>query len=192
MPAKKLSSPKKPVAGKKPIGLTSALGPKATVIVVICVMAGGIAIAARQQQSKAKTESTATMVSEVVASAAPVARAATPKVSTSISDVTVAPAARTSASPNAQHAAVTVTGCLEKTDEGFRLKDASGSAAPKSRSWKSGFLKKGAASLDVVDASHTLQLGSQVGRRVSLTGSLVDREMRVESVRRMSASCKAN
>ncbi len=85
-----------------------------------------------------------------------------------------------------------MTGCLEKTDEGFRLKDASGSAAPKSRSWKSGFLKKGAASLDVVDASHTLQLGSQVGRRVSLTGSLVDREMRVESVRRMSASCKAN
>jgi hypothetical protein len=84
---------------------------------------------------------------------------------------------------------VTITGCLERADETFRLKDTAGVDAPKSRSWKSGFLKKGSASIEVVDAANRLRLPDHVGRRVSVTGTLVDREMRVRSLQRVAASC---
>ncbi len=48
---------------------------------------------------------------------------------------------------------VTVTGCIEREEQAFRLTATSGAQAPKSRSWKSGFLKKRASDLEVVDAS---------------------------------------
>ena len=86
---------------------------------------------------------------------------------------------------------VTITGCLEQSDDSFRLKDTTGAAAPKSRSWKSGFLKKGSAPIDVVDASHRLNLKTHVGRRVSVTGTLVDHELQVRSLQRVAASCSA-
>ena len=41
--------------------------------------------------------------------------------------------------------AVVIEGCLEQNGEAFRLKNTTGEDAPKSRSWKSGFLKKGPA-----------------------------------------------
>ena len=190
MPAKKPAA-RKATRGKKQIGLTSAIGPKATTALVICVLAGGIALGARQQQQQMKEKDVAT----TMAPEATVAEVGAPSesrpskalVSTSISSATVAPSAKSPASR-----AVTVTGCLEKSDEGYRLKDTSGIAAPKSRSWKSGFLKKGTASVDVVDASHSLALNSQVGHRVAVTGPLTDREMQAESVHRVASSCKAN
>ena len=46
MPSKK--TPVRKPRGKKQVGLTSAIGPKATTILVICVMASAIAVAARQ------------------------------------------------------------------------------------------------------------------------------------------------
>jgi hypothetical protein len=82
-----------------------------------------------------------------------------------------------------------VTGCLERTDATFRLKDTTGVDAPKSRSWKSGFLKKGSASIQIVDAPNRLKLADYVGQRVLVTGTLVDREMQVRSLRRVAASC---
>lgn len=85
--------------------------------------------------------------------------------------------------------AVTITGCLERDDETFRLKETTGLDAPKSRSWKSGFLKKGSASVEVVDAAHRLHLTDHIGQRVSITGMLVDREMEGRSLRRVAASC---
>jgi hypothetical protein len=88
-----------------------------------------------------------------------------------------------------QSAAVTITGCLERNDESFRLKDTAGTDVPKSRSWKSGFLKKGSASIDVVDAANRLNLPNHVGRRVSISGTRVDREMQAHSLRRVAASC---
>jgi hypothetical protein len=91
---------------------------------------------------------------------------------------------------SAQTSPVTITGCLEQDNEAFRLKDTTGVDAPKSRSWKSGFLKKKAASIEVVDRANRLQLTSHVGERVVLTGMLVDREMQVRSLRRVAASCK--
>jgi len=88
-------------------------------------------------------------------------------------------------------APVTITGCLERDAETFRLKDTSGDNAPKSRSWKSGFLKKGATSVEVVDAPKSAKLPSHVGERVSVTGVLNGREMQVRTLQRVSASCSA-
>ncbi len=84
---------------------------------------------------------------------------------------------------------VTITGCLERSDETFRLKDASGDNVPKARSWKSGFLKKGPAAIRVVDGGSRAKLPDHVGQRVTVTGKLVDREMTVRSLQRVAASC---
>ena len=86
-------------------------------------------------------------------------------------------------------APITITGCLEREDDGFRLKNTSGADAPKSRSWRSGFLKKGSASVDVVDPPKKLRLAEHVGERVSMTGVLVDRDMQVRSMHRVAPSC---
>jgi hypothetical protein len=85
---------------------------------------------------------------------------------------------------------VTITGCLEQDDDVFRLKDTEGANAPKARSWKSGFLKKGAAKVEIVDASNRLRLKSHVGKRVTVTGQLHEKEMLANSVRRVAASCE--
>ena len=100
----------------------------------------------------------------------------------------VVPAVETEANTlQPKPAPVTITGCLERNDETFRLKDTAGADVPKSRSWKSGFLKKGSASIEVVDAAHRLKLPDHVGERVSVTGRLVDREMQVRSLQRVAA-----
>jgi hypothetical protein len=55
-------------------------------------------------------------------------------------------------------ASVTITGCLERSDATYRLKDTSGAGAPKTRSWKSGFLKKNTATIEIVDPAKRLNL----------------------------------
>jgi hypothetical protein len=85
---------------------------------------------------------------------------------------------------------VTITGCLEQDDERFQLKDTTGENAPKGRSWRSGFLRRSASTIDVVDQSARLHLPTYVGQRVSMTGALVDREMQVRSVSIVSESCQ--
>jgi type IV secretory pathway VirB10-like protein len=85
---------------------------------------------------------------------------------------------------------ITVAGCVERAGGSFRLKDPSGEDAPKARSWKSGFLKKSSKPIALTGVADTNVLASQVGRRVSVTGTLIDDEMRVHSLRRLAASCK--
>jgi hypothetical protein len=86
--------------------------------------------------------------------------------------------------------AVTITGCLEQGDDDvFKLKDTEGEEAPTSRSWKSGFLKKRPATITVLDASHRWKLEKHVGERISVTGSLADREMQVRTLSRVATSC---
>jgi len=84
---------------------------------------------------------------------------------------------------------VTVTGCLERDDEAYRLTETGGAQAPKARTWKSGFLKKRNSNLDVVDASKKLKLKDHVGHRVAMTGHVQDGEMRAQSMRHLAASC---
>jgi len=86
-------------------------------------------------------------------------------------------------------ASVTITGCLEHSDATYRLKDTSGVDAPKTRSWKSGFLKKNAATIEIVDPAKRLKLSDHVGQRVSVSGTLADREITARSLQRVSASC---
>jgi hypothetical protein len=200
MPVKKAAArttAKKTARGKKQIGLTSALGPKATTMLVIVVIAGGLIAGARQQQARAKERLDAARPDAVVSAEPVTAKKAGASASVAKGPATAAsgtPANAASTSGMARSASakpVTVVGCLERTDEGYRLKETSGAEAPKTRSWKSGFLKKASASLDVVDASRTLQLRDHVGHRVSVTGTVADREMLAGSLRRVG-DCKAN
>jgi len=85
---------------------------------------------------------------------------------------------------------VTISGCLEQDDERFRLKDTSGEDAPKGRSWRSGFLRRSAATIDVIDQGDRHHLQTYVGQRVNVTGTLVDKEMQVRSVRIVAISCE--
>ena len=99
------------------------------------------------------------------------------------------PSSLTEAEP--QEARVTITGCLEQADELFRLKDTRGTDAPKARNWRWGFLKKGPASVQVVDGATSVRLRDHVGQRVIVTGLLVDRAMQVRSLQRVSSSCSS-
>jgi hypothetical protein len=91
--------------------------------------------------------------------------------------------------PDTKVARVTIEGCLERADDTFRLTDTAGTNAPTSRSWKSGFLKKRPAAIEVRDSVKRVNLASHVGQRVSVTGTLVDRQMRVGSLQPISLSC---
>lgn len=195
MAVKKTTRAKKPSYGKKPIGLTSAIGPKATTAVVICVIAGGLMLAAQQKETKRKNPAPTEFVEmapvpsakgaaapkNVAASAAP---AASLVVATAGTSAPVVPAARGTRA--------TVVGCLEDDGPMFRLTDTTGADAPKARSWKSGFIKKGNAPVKLVGSSNALSLASHVGRRVSVTGTLANREMQAHALHRVAGSCKAN
>jgi outer membrane biosynthesis protein TonB len=83
--------------------------------------------------------------------------------------------------------AATISGCLIRDDGMFQLKDTAGDQAPKSRSWKSGFIKKGSARVDLIDASN--RLAPHVGYRITVSGPLTDREMQVHLVRGTTERC---
>ncbi len=85
--------------------------------------------------------------------------------------------------------ATTIGGCLVHDDGMFKLKDTDGSHAPKSRSWKSGFIKKGSARIELIDASQRVDFTSHVGYRVSVSGMLADREMQVRSIKGGTERC---
>lgn len=89
----------------------------------------------------------------------------------------------------AQGAPATIVGCLEFDDDRFRLKDTEGENAPRARSWRSGFLRRSNATLNVVDTTNRLPLATHVGHRVSLTGTLAEREMQVRSVKMVADTC---
>lgn len=88
-------------------------------------------------------------------------------------------------------APVTITGCLETTIQGdrYRLTDTEGADAPKARSWRSGFLRKRPAPVELVDLSDLTGLRKFVGHRVAATGLLSSRELRVRSLESAGPSC---
>lgn len=83
---------------------------------------------------------------------------------------------------------VTMTGCIEKRGDAYRLIDTEGDDAPRARSWKFGFIKKGTVALDLVDGGQTAPF-KHVGERVRVTGTLDDRELTLRSLRRVADSC---
>lgn len=83
---------------------------------------------------------------------------------------------------------VTIMGCLVLDEDIFWLKDTTGADAPKSRSWRSGFLRKRSTSIELLDATHT-GLSRYVGQRVAATGALVDHQLGVRSVEPVAGAC---
>jgi hypothetical protein len=152
------------------------------IVVVFCVMTAAMLLSARETPAPAAAADdradTAVTAATNTSKPAPDARPATTAV-----------AADASKSLSAKSSSVTITGCLARTDTAFRLTDTDGSDAPRSRSWKSGFLRKGTASVNVVDPARKLRLASHVGQRVSVTGVLEDREMQVRSLRQIAPAC---
>lgn len=88
-------------------------------------------------------------------------------------------------------ASVTLTGCLEISvdRDQFRLSDTDGVDAPRSRSWRTGFLKKRPTPVTLVEPPDPRGLQIQVGKRVAATGLLTDRELKVSAVRVVGPSC---
>ncbi|HTM04530.1 MAG TPA: hypothetical protein VL173_13560 [Vicinamibacterales bacterium] len=86
---------------------------------------------------------------------------------------------------------VTITGCLEVATDGseFRLTDTEGDAAPKSRGWRSGFLKKSSAPVELIGMPDARASRTYVGHRVAATGVLKDHELRVQSLRSSGEKC---
>ena len=113
----------------------------------------------------------------------------TPKVSAEESTQTAAELESATTETVQNKAPVTIAGCLELDDTTFWLRDTTGGNLPKSRSWKSGFLRRRPPSIQLVDGTHTLNLKTYVGQRVEATGMLLNREMRARSLQPVAASC---
>jgi len=91
----------------------------------------------------------------------------------------------------AETGTVTITGCLEGSvnERRFRLTDTEGVGAPRSRSWRTGFLKKHSNSVALVDPPDPHALQTQVGQRVAATGLLTNSELRMTSLRTIGGRC---
>ena len=168
----------------------SMLSPQAAKVVAVSVVTlaavGAIVIIARQAEPKA---SAAPTVKPAVA-AEPAPQTASAK-STASAKAKAGKGATTANGKGVVQTPeiVTITGCLEEKNDGFRLKDTSGTDAPKSRSWKTLGITKHASTVSVVDTTKKMKLGSHVGERVSVTGALLDKEIQLKSMKSVSPSC---
>lgn len=116
---------------------------------------------------------------------------------TALSSRTTPPPATAAAAPVATATVasaqppVTITGCLEMTTDGreFRLTDTEGDNAPKSRGWRSGFLKKRPSAVELLSPPDPLTLRKYVGHRVAATGMLDDRALSMRSFAPAGAAC---
>jgi hypothetical protein len=170
-------------AAKTPVRWMRTFGAETIFIALMCIMAAAMLVAAAHGASETPERPRAAAVEADSTLPQPEpAKAADP--ASSVSDSAEPESVGTTARMT------TISGCLERSDETFRLKDTSGAYAPKARSWKSGFLRKSAASIDVVDAMHRLRLANHIGHRVSLTGTLEDRSMQARSLQRIAGTCK--
>ena len=104
---------------------------------------------------------------------------------------TAAPALASASTAATGLATVTITGCLEVSvdNDVFRLSETDGADVPKSRGWRTAFLKKRSAPVSLVEPPDPQALHHQVGKRVAATGFLTSRELRVSSLRVVAPSC---
>ena len=199
MPVKKATRSKAPAASKKSAAAANAsstttepakrkFSAGAMLVTAMCVTGAVIVIAAREMTPAARTASTEARPDAEVATAQP-----KPMVSSTIVDVAPMPTANSetdaSKTSAANTAPVTIFGCLERSNETYRLTETDGADAPKARSWKTGFLKKSSASLEVVDPGNRMRLSSHVGHRVGVTGTLSEKHLQARSIRKISSSC---
>jgi|SRR6516165_9669773 len=183
---------------KRAIGLTSAIGPKATTAVVLVVLAAGIWVGSHQRLAAKAKSSSLPVESEMTPEPAPAPTTASTArthdvraqdAKTHETSASLPVNEGTVASTKPAKGPVTLEECLEQSGDAFHLKGTTGVDAPKARSWKTGFLHKGSATVDVVDSTASLGLANRVGTRVSVTGTLVDREMQARAIHRVASSC---
>ena len=107
------------------------------------------------------------------------------------SEAITAPALVSGATGTSGIAPVTITGCLEISvdQDEFRLTETEGVDAPRSRSWRTGFLKKRSAPVALVEPPDRLALQTHVGRRVAATGLLTSHDLRVSALRVVGPTC---
>lgn len=188
---------KKPMRAKKKASATyiarvtrsaRAISTRTMFVAVLAVLGAAIVIGAATSNVSREPA-----VPHSTVSPSPAAPSSSAPASAKSADATIpaiVPAAEPAAASSARSGPVTtLTGCLAREDTAYKLKDTSGDAAPKARSWKSGFLRKGAAPVELYDSSNHAKLPAHVGQRVSVTGELVDREMYVRSLQRVATSC---
>ena len=192
MPTKKPAASRKaavkPATAVTPAKTTSNPSPARHVwtlpiaMLMLIVAAGGLWLAVRESSNAPQ----AATPSAVHATAAPEPAAAPARKITPAA----ASAGPTGTASAAQNKPVSITGCLQHAGDGFVLKNAEGAAVSKTRSWKSGFLRRSSPSVDLLDAGNDARLASHVGQRVAVTGPLAGGEMQVQSLRRLAASCQ--
>lgn len=174
-----------------------AMGPKkawrlqgAVLVAGMGVLALGILVASRQPQPVTTTAAMERDVDQQPVSTTSARRARARRAENAVNTAVVTARASEASAQSVDTGIVSLSGCLEQDDDVFRLKDTEGSNAPKARSWKSGFLKKGSAKVEIVDVSNRLRLKSHVGKRVTVTGQLHEKELLANSVRRLAATCE--
>lgn len=174
---------------KKPARSARSVGVGTLAVVMVCMSAAAMLSAALRSGASSEDAATTVQTETVAATEDQPVEPVRPTTSMEAADELTEPAEPSAAASPPETASVTITGCLELDDDTFRLRNTTGVDAPKSRSWKTGFLKRSSASIDVVDASNSLKLPDHIGERVTVTGLLVDREMQVRSLERVASSC---
>ena len=180
--SKTAATSKKTEDSKTSTSFMRRIGAGAVVFVAMSGIAILMVMAAREPAELAAAATADAQPSDIA-----VVRAKTATVDVAPANNLVAASAAASAKAAAP---VTLAGCLQRNDQTLRLKDTMGADAPKARSWKSGFLKKGSASIDLVDPANRLRLANHVGHRVTVTGTIDHGQMRVRSLQRVSEVCK--
>jgi hypothetical protein len=166
------------LAARRPVQIDKTLMPPAQAVTASVVQPKAAVATSSTNSRKVKPAAAPVAASVVAMPAAPETEMAAEKETTALK------------APVAESASATIAGCLERDGDSFVMKSVEGADAPKARSWKSGFLKKGTPRIEVMDASNHLKLSDHVGHRVSVSGMLVDREMQARSVRRVASSCE--
>ena len=143
----------------------------ATVIAMLAVIA--IVAAMSNRSATPKGESAPSKTIQASASYEPLAVASTPS--------------RTEAKPAPDS---TYVGCLRSEDDGRKLvlTEVGGADVPQSRNWKTMFVTKKRAKLEVRPAT-TLALRQHVGQTVQVSGRRVDDRLAARSVKVVGSTC---
>ena len=166
------------LAARRPVQIDNTLMPPAKSVAASVVQPKATVATNATNSKKVKPAAAPVMASNVVAMPAPAEMAAEIETTAALK------------APVAEATSATIAGCLDRDGDSFVMKNVEGADAPKARSWKSGFLKKGTARIEVMDASNRLKLADHVGERVSISGMLADRELQGRSLRRVASSCE--
>jgi hypothetical protein len=184
--SKRIARLRKSLRSKKSPLRSPRVAQVAAVSLVVLMTVGALVFAAHEAAPPVDAAPAARAVAAVATKATSPAPAKKTNVVKARSADAIADATAVAQTPDA----VTITGCLEQDHDTFKLKDTEGADAPKSRSWKTGFIRKRSSPVTIVDGTNRLKLGTHVGERVSVTGALVDRDLQGRSLQRVTASCE--